>query len=223
MFLAVLKAARSERASIMATYESTIVASLFAATYPDRTRSLILVDPQVTYLPTEEMPWMPSLARWEEQIRAVRDTWGTLDWWECPRRPGTRVVRPLRPELGHARWAGRRAHPLPAHGHPRRAPHDPGPDARARRQRSFLRGASRDGALRGRQDPGRPRRPAFEPRRSSLPLVLARRRDRRRGAAIPRRGREGGSVVRPHPGDGALHRHRRVDAARRRAGRPSLA
>ncbi len=85
--LAVLKAARSERASIMATYESTIVASLFAATYPERTRSLILIDPQVSYLPTEEMPWMPSLLRWQEQIQAVRDTWGTPDWWDVPAGP----------------------------------------------------------------------------------------------------------------------------------------
>ena len=82
--LAVLKATRSERASIMATYESTVVASLFAATYPERTRSLILIDPQVTYLQTEEMPWMPSLERWQEQIQAVRDTWGTADWWTPP-------------------------------------------------------------------------------------------------------------------------------------------
>lgn len=85
--LAVLKAARSERASIIATYESAIVASLFAATYPERTRSLILIDPQVTYLPTEETPWMPSLARWQAQIQAVRDTWGTTDWWDAPDGP----------------------------------------------------------------------------------------------------------------------------------------
>jgi class 3 adenylate cyclase len=85
--LAVMEAAGSERASLLATYESTIVASLFAATYPDRTRSLILVDPQVTYLPTEETPWMPSLDRWQEQIRAVHDTWGTLDWWDSPKGP----------------------------------------------------------------------------------------------------------------------------------------
>src|SRR5262245_3893856 len=57
--IAVMKAARSERASIIATYESAIVASLFAATYPERTRALILIDPQITYLPTEETPWMP--------------------------------------------------------------------------------------------------------------------------------------------------------------------
>src|SRR5262245_24156249 len=85
--LAVLKAARSERAAIMATYESAIVALLFAATYPGQTRSLILVDPQITYLPTEETPWMPSLARWQEQIQAVRDTWGTREWWDAPDGP----------------------------------------------------------------------------------------------------------------------------------------
>jgi class 3 adenylate cyclase/pimeloyl-ACP methyl ester carboxylesterase len=85
--LAVMEAAASERASILATYESAIVASLFAATYPERTRSLILVDPMVTYLPTEETPWMPSLERWQEQIQAVRDTWGTLDWWDAPEGP----------------------------------------------------------------------------------------------------------------------------------------
>ena len=85
--LAVMEAAGSERTSLLATYESAIVASLFAATYPDRTRSLILVDPQVTYLPTDETPWMPSLERWQEQIQAVRDTWGTLDWWDSPEGP----------------------------------------------------------------------------------------------------------------------------------------
>ena len=85
--LAVLKAAGSGRASVIATYESTIVASLFAATYPEQTRSLILIDPQVTYLPTDETPWMPSLARWQQQIEAIRETWGTAGWWDAPEGP----------------------------------------------------------------------------------------------------------------------------------------
>jgi class 3 adenylate cyclase len=84
---AVLEAAGSQRTAILATYESAIVASLFAATYPERTRSLILVDPQVTYLPAEDMPWMPSLERWQEQIALVRATWGTADWWDSPDGP----------------------------------------------------------------------------------------------------------------------------------------
>ena len=82
--LAVMSAVRSEQVSILATYESAIVASLFAAIYPERTKSLILVDPQITYLPTEETPWMPSLSRWQKQIELVRDTWGTADWWDAP-------------------------------------------------------------------------------------------------------------------------------------------
>ena len=82
--LAVMSAVGSEQVSILATYESAIVASLFAATYPERTKSLILVDPQVTYLPTDETPWMPSLSRWQEQIDLVRKTWGTTTWWDAP-------------------------------------------------------------------------------------------------------------------------------------------
>jgi class 3 adenylate cyclase/pimeloyl-ACP methyl ester carboxylesterase len=85
--LAILHAVGSNEASILATYESAIVASLFAAVYPERTRSLILVDPQLTYLPTAETPWMPTLARWQEQIALVRATWGTPDWWDSPRGP----------------------------------------------------------------------------------------------------------------------------------------
>jgi class 3 adenylate cyclase len=27
---------------------------------------------------------MPTLARWERQIQDVRETWGTLDWWDAP-------------------------------------------------------------------------------------------------------------------------------------------
>jgi class 3 adenylate cyclase len=82
--LAVMSAAGSEQVSILATYESAIVASLFAAVYPELTKSLILVDPLVTYLPTEETPWMPSLSRWQKQIELVRDTWGTAHWWDAP-------------------------------------------------------------------------------------------------------------------------------------------
>jgi pimeloyl-ACP methyl ester carboxylesterase len=82
--LAVLTAVDAERASILATYESAIVASLFAAVYPERVRSLILVDPLVTYLPTDETPWMPSLDRWRKQIDLVRETWGTAEWWDAP-------------------------------------------------------------------------------------------------------------------------------------------
>jgi class 3 adenylate cyclase len=82
--LAVMSEVRSEQVAILATYESAIVASLFAAVYPERTKALILVDPLATYLPTDETPWMPTLSRWQKQIELVRGTWGTTDWWDAP-------------------------------------------------------------------------------------------------------------------------------------------
>jgi class 3 adenylate cyclase len=85
--LAVLEAANVERTSILATYESVIVALLFAALHPDRVSSLVLVDPQITYLPTEATPWMPTLEQWQEQIARVRATWGTRDYWDTPPGP----------------------------------------------------------------------------------------------------------------------------------------
>ena len=85
--LVVMQAAESQRASVLATYESAIVACLFAATYPERVASLILVDPQVTYLPTEDTPWMPEREQWDEQIHLMRESWGTVRWWDAPEGP----------------------------------------------------------------------------------------------------------------------------------------
>jgi class 3 adenylate cyclase len=59
--LAVLDAAGSDRAAILATYECTIVAALFAAAYPERTSALILVDPFVSYLDTDIRTVLPTI------------------------------------------------------------------------------------------------------------------------------------------------------------------
>jgi class 3 adenylate cyclase len=77
---AVMDAIGTQRAAIMASFECTIVASLFAATYPMRTAALILIDPFVTYVATDETPWMPSMSEWLETIAGVRDTWGRSAW-----------------------------------------------------------------------------------------------------------------------------------------------
>jgi class 3 adenylate cyclase len=70
--LAVMEAAGSSRAAVMATWESTLIASLFAATYPERTVALILVDPLVSYAVTDETPWMPTLRDWDETVEMLR-------------------------------------------------------------------------------------------------------------------------------------------------------
>ena len=71
---AVLDAVGSERAALVAAQEGCWMASLFAATYPERTRSLALYhpwlgrsDPRLQY---------PS----DEWLLELRDNWGTNEW-----------------------------------------------------------------------------------------------------------------------------------------------
>jgi class 3 adenylate cyclase len=71
---AVLDAVGSERAALVAAQEGCWMASLFAATYPERTRSLALYH-----------PWLgrsdPRLQRpSEEWLLELRDKWGTNEW-----------------------------------------------------------------------------------------------------------------------------------------------
>jgi class 3 adenylate cyclase len=82
--LVVMDAVGSERAVIFATQECSINGSLFAATYPERTRALILCDPYSTY-DEQAMFVTPDRApsddeEWERQIQGVRDMWGTQAW-----------------------------------------------------------------------------------------------------------------------------------------------
>jgi class 3 adenylate cyclase/pimeloyl-ACP methyl ester carboxylesterase len=79
---AILDAVGSPRAVILASFECTVVATLFAASYPERTMGLIVVDPVVTYLRTEETPWMPSLEDVQKDIAEIHAQWGTPAWTE---------------------------------------------------------------------------------------------------------------------------------------------
>lgn len=82
--LHVLDAAGSERPAIFATVECAPIAVLFAATYPERTLGLILCDPFVTYMATEDTPWMDTLPDWEEWARRVRGRYPLPGWWDGP-------------------------------------------------------------------------------------------------------------------------------------------
>lgn len=79
--VAVMDAAGSERAIIFGSFETALTAMLFAATYPERTAGLVLVDPFVTYARTDETPWMRSEAEWEEHLADLRrGDWGRPGW-----------------------------------------------------------------------------------------------------------------------------------------------
>ena len=71
---AVLDAAGSERAVIVGSHEGAGMATLHAATYPERTIALVVFQPSATgghYEGPEEM---------ENELRELRERWGTQEW-----------------------------------------------------------------------------------------------------------------------------------------------
>jgi hypothetical protein len=79
--LYVMESAGSERAVILGTSECGILASLFAATYPDRTRGLILCDALSTYdESTVTEDGFSSDADWDAAIENIRVEWGRPAW-----------------------------------------------------------------------------------------------------------------------------------------------
>jgi class 3 adenylate cyclase len=74
---AVLDAAGSEHAVIWAGGDATPMIVLFAATYPERVRGLVLWNPQPTYIQNREMPWLVTPDEFRRQIeetgRGVED------------------------------------------------------------------------------------------------------------------------------------------------------
>jgi class 3 adenylate cyclase len=78
--LAVLDAAGSERAVIFATQECSIVGALFAASYPERTKGLILCDGFATYVNTLDEHLGFDEAEWEHDIAVIQERWGRAEW-----------------------------------------------------------------------------------------------------------------------------------------------
>ncbi|HTG48282.1 MAG TPA: adenylate/guanylate cyclase domain-containing protein [Actinomycetota bacterium] len=71
---AVMDAAGSERATLLGHSEGGPMSILFAATYPERTASLILVGAYAKRIPSPDYPWAPDpVARAEEIARTERE------------------------------------------------------------------------------------------------------------------------------------------------------
>ncbi len=70
--VAVMDAARSERAVIFTSSDTCPTGVLFAATYPERTAGLVLVDPMLAFYDTEE-----ARRDWADTNARVRREWGT--------------------------------------------------------------------------------------------------------------------------------------------------
>jgi class 3 adenylate cyclase len=77
---AVMDAAGSERAVLMGMSEGASMACLFAATYPQRTRSLIVWGAQARWVKTDDYPWGLSPEESERMIADCRENWPSI-WY----------------------------------------------------------------------------------------------------------------------------------------------
>lgn len=78
----VMDAVGSEQAVLWSGQEGTRMASLFAATYPERTTGLIVLDPTARGLASADYPWASTVAEWRETLRDVHDGWGGRPFFE---------------------------------------------------------------------------------------------------------------------------------------------
>ena len=80
--LTVMEAAGSERPTLFGMDSTGPLAIFFAATYPDRTASLVLFGTFACGLKDEDYPWAWSIAEWEAHDREVEEGWGQPDFVE---------------------------------------------------------------------------------------------------------------------------------------------
>jgi class 3 adenylate cyclase/pimeloyl-ACP methyl ester carboxylesterase len=78
----VMDAAGSERAVICGLGESGPLCVLFAATYPERTSALVLVNSVPRFTRAPEMPWLPSRGEMEQRAEAMELHWGETAFQE---------------------------------------------------------------------------------------------------------------------------------------------
>jgi len=73
---AVMDAAGSERAVLCGLGDGGPLCALFAATYPERTTALVLINTAPRMVRTPELPWLPSRAEREREIDGLERHWG---------------------------------------------------------------------------------------------------------------------------------------------------
>jgi class 3 adenylate cyclase len=73
---AVLDAVGSERPAFLSGIGASFMTLVFAATYPERTAALVLVDPTARLAQAEDYPWGQPLAGLPEEFERLRANWG---------------------------------------------------------------------------------------------------------------------------------------------------
>jgi pimeloyl-ACP methyl ester carboxylesterase len=110
---AVMDAAESEKAVLIGYYDGGALASLFAATYPERTSGLVLFHALPRAVRSPELPWLETRRSMSDEVRssfAIGTTvtgWRRTGWVRCFRAPRQRSSRPCRATTVAAAVRGR--------------------------------------------------------------------------------------------------------------------
>src|SRR5215831_12659538 len=73
---AVMDAAASRRAALVATFEGASMAIVYAATYPERVTALALFNPRAKGVRSADYPWAGASAKeWEDLIERTSERW----------------------------------------------------------------------------------------------------------------------------------------------------
>ncbi len=80
---AVMDEAGSESAILWTAQEGSRLATLFAATHPERVAALVLFDPTAKGRRTEDYPWALSEERWRGLLKEIREGWGRTEFLEA--------------------------------------------------------------------------------------------------------------------------------------------
>jgi len=76
---AVMDAAGSERAVLCGLGDGGPLCALFAATYPERTTALVLINTAARMVRSPELPWLPTRAEREREIEELARRWGNRE------------------------------------------------------------------------------------------------------------------------------------------------
>ena len=77
---AVMDAIGAEQAVLWTAQEGARLATLFAATYPERAAGLVLFDPTAKSREAPDYPWALSDEDWRVRLAEIRDGWGRTDF-----------------------------------------------------------------------------------------------------------------------------------------------
>ena len=221
---AVLDDIGSEKAAIVTAMAGGFLACVFAATYPDRVRALVLIDGFARLTRADDYPWGLTADQSRDIIEAFESTWGTgmmLDLFD-PEDADDVALRES--------WGRYERHSVSPGTAASMVDMINATDIRGilpaiRVPTLVVARADRSGRLRARPLPGRthPRRNVRRAAGPRQPVVVGRpgcpaARDRALRHGIPP-----GSATRPRARDRALHRHRWLDRSRGRDRRRQMA